>query len=197
MILPALQYHPYRTLANLRRKFVRRLAHQPVLSGVQVSGNPGAHQIDIVDAIQDGKYSKTLMDRLLDLEAREETLKATIAAEPIVPPDIHPNIAAVYAKKVERLAEALGRAEDRDEAADAIRSLIEQITLTPGDKRGEMLITLHGEFGAILKWLGGPAMAGTTSGITGGADGGNPRVSVEMVAGARLSHARHSLRVAI
>jgi IS4 transposase len=44
MILPALQYHPYRTLANLRRKFVRRLAHQPVLSGVQVSGNPGAHQ---------------------------------------------------------------------------------------------------------------------------------------------------------
>jgi hypothetical protein len=34
-------------------------------------------------------------------------------------------------RKVERLAEALRKPEERDEAADAIRALIEKITLTP------------------------------------------------------------------
>jgi len=39
-------------------------------------------------------------------------------------------------------------------SCEAIRSLIERGTLTPGAKRGEVNIMLHGEFGAILQWLG-------------------------------------------
>ena len=108
---------------------------------------------DIVDAIENGRYSETLMDRLLDLEAEEKVLKAAVAEAPANAPDIHPNIAGIYAKKVERLVEALNRLEDRDEAADAIRGLIERVTLTPGPKRGEVHVTLQGEFGAILEWL--------------------------------------------
>ena len=42
---------------------------------------------------------------------------------------------------------------ERDEAADAIRGLIERVTLTPGPKRGVLNATLHGEFGAILEWV--------------------------------------------
>ena len=109
---------------------------------------------DIVAAIEAGRYSETLMDRLLELEAREKALKAAMAEGPAQVPDVHPNIAELYARKVERLAEALNRPEDRDEAADAIRSLIERVTLTPGAKRGEVHATLHGEFGAILEWVG-------------------------------------------
>lgn len=78
---------------------------------------------DIVDAIENGRYSETLMDRLLDFEAEEKVLKAAMAEAPADTPDIHPNIAGIFAKKVGRLAEALNRLEDRDEAADAIRGL--------------------------------------------------------------------------
>ena len=44
------------------------------------------------------------------------------------------------------VAEAL----DRDEAADAIRGLIERTVLTRGAKRGQMDAALHGDLGTIL-----------------------------------------------
>jgi hypothetical protein len=40
----------------------------------------------------------------------------------------------------------------RDEAAEAIRSLIDHITLTPRSRRGEIAATLHGDLGTILEW---------------------------------------------
>ena len=55
-------------------------------------------------------------------------------------------------KKVERLSEALHHPAERDEAACAIRGLIERVTLLPGANPGEMSATLHGEFGAIMEW---------------------------------------------
>jgi hypothetical protein len=39
---------------------------------------------------------------------------------------------------VERLMEALNTPEDRNEAAEAIRALVEKITLRPGPHRGEI-----------------------------------------------------------
>ncbi|WP_454887387.1 recombinase family protein [Sphingomonas oryzagri] len=108
---------------------------------------------EILTAIEDGRNSRLLMDRLLDLEAREDAIRARMEATPADTPDIHPNIAEVYRRKVERLAEALNHPAERDEAADAIRGLIERVTLTPGPKRGQVDATLHGEFGAILEWV--------------------------------------------
>ena len=66
--------------------------------------------------------------------------------------DIHPNIAGIYRRKVARLADALKHPEDRDEAATAIRGLIERIVLVPGEKWGEVHATLHGDLGTILEW---------------------------------------------
>ena len=60
-------------------------------------------------------------------------LTALLAAVPADLPDIYPNVAAIYGRKVERLAEALKRPDERAEAADAIRGLIERIVLTPGE----------------------------------------------------------------
>ncbi len=138
---------------------------------------------DIVDAIENGRYSETLMDRLLDLEAEEKVLKAAMAEAPADVPDIHPNIAGIYAKKVERLAEALNRPEDRDEAADAIRGLIDRVTLTPGAKRGEVHVTLQGEFGAILEWLGARERKEARNDDSPGACAAGLGVSSKMVAG--------------
>ena len=52
-----------------------------------------------------------------------------------------------------RLTQALNHPAERDEAATALRGLIEKVVLTPGTQRGEMHATLHGEFGVILDWL--------------------------------------------
>jgi site-specific DNA recombinase len=53
---------------------------------------------------------------------------------------------------VPKIAEVLQIPEERTEAATAIRSLIERITLTPGAKRGQVEVTIEGELGTILAW---------------------------------------------
>lgn len=111
---------------------------------------------DIVDAIENGRYSETLMDRLFDLESEEKMFKAAMADAHADTPDIHPNIAGIL--RHEGRAAARGTENSpayRDEAADAIRGLIKRVTRTPGTKRGEVHMTLQGEFGAIFEWLSG------------------------------------------
>ena len=134
----------------------------------------------MIAAIEDGGYARGMMDRMRELEARQDELDERLAAVPADLPDIHPNIAIVYRRKVERLAEALADPRDRDEAADAIRGLIERIVLTPGDKRGEMHASLHGDLGTILEWAG----SGSGKRVT---DTPRRGVSVSVVAGGRYS----------
>ena len=108
----------------------------------------------MISVIEDGGYVKGMVDRLRELEARQEELNQRLEALPPDTPDIHPNIADVYRRKVARLAHALGKPEERDAAASTIRDLIERIVLTPGAKRGELEITLRGDLGTILQWAG-------------------------------------------
>jgi hypothetical protein len=100
----------------------------------------------LVALAEQGRGTRALVDRLLDLEAQEDSIRARLGAAPMDTPDIHPNIADIYRHKVARLAEALNHLAERDEAADAIRSLIERVTLIPGAKRGQVDATLRGEF---------------------------------------------------
>ena len=92
------------------------------------------------------------MDRLRKLEAKQDESSERLSRMSVEIPDIHPNVAGIYRRKVERLAEALQRPQERAEAAEAIRALIERITLTPGPKRGEIVATLHGDLAKILEW---------------------------------------------
>jgi DNA invertase Pin-like site-specific DNA recombinase len=131
---------------------------------------------EIVTAIEDGGYSRPLMMRLRELEAKQDELTERLSRAPVDIPDIHPNVAGVYRRKVERLAEALQHPQERDEAAEAIRALIERITLTPGPKRGEIAATLHGDLGTILDWAA--RKANTPGAVASG-------VSVSVVAGTR------------
>ena len=90
----------------------------------------------MIAVIEDGGYVRGMVDRLRELEARQDELNERLAAVPADLPDIHPNIADVYRRKVARLAEALDHPEDRDAAASAIRGLIERIVLTPEREMG-------------------------------------------------------------
>ena len=133
---------------------------------------------EIVAMIEDGGGSRALVARLRDLEAKEDELNARLTQAPVDIPDIHPNVAEIYRCKVERLAEALRRQEERDEAADAIRALVERITLAPGAKRGEIAATLHGDLGTILEWTAqkqntpGRASSGVSVSVVAGAGSG-------------------------
>lgn len=78
--------------------------------------------------LKDGGYSRPLMERLKAQEAEVEEIEQRLAEAPREVPDIPPNVAELYRRKVEALAEALDRPEDRDEggqrrkAAGAFRS---------------------------------------------------------------------------
>ncbi|MGK9171592.1 recombinase family protein [Inquilinus limosus] len=109
---------------------------------------------EIVTAIENGGFSQMLMDRLREIEAKQEQIRRRLAEAEEPPPDVHPNIAELFRRKVERLAEALNHPENRREAADALRTVIAGITLRPGPERGELHATLHGDLGTILGWLG-------------------------------------------
>ena len=141
---------------------------------------------EIVTVVENGGYSRALMDRLRNLEAQEEGLRERVSTAPVDLPDLHPNVAGIYRRKVERLAEALGRPQERDEAAEAIRALIERITLTPGPRRGEIAATLRGDLATILEWAGRTSQKNKTD-IPG------LGVSVSVVAGAGFEPATFRL----
>jgi len=130
---------------------------------------------EIVTLIEDGAGSRALLTRLQQLEAREDELTARLAEMPPALPDLHPNIAGIYAAKVARLAEALEHPDERDEAAEAIRGLIEKITLKPGPKRGQIDAVLYGDLGRILDWTArnantpGAELSGVSVSVVAGA----------------------------
>ena len=74
------------------------------------------------------------MARLYELEDRVAVLRAQQADTAASPVDLHPSIAETYRKKVMRLTQALNHPAERDEAATALRGLIEKV-VAPGFER--------------------------------------------------------------
>lgn len=102
-------------------------------------------------AIEDGLYQPTMKARMAELEQmKAETETRLNTAAPALLPDVNPNVAEFYRRKVQQLAATLGDEQTNLEAAEAIRSLIGAVVLTPGQRRGEVNATLSGELMAIL-----------------------------------------------
>ncbi|WP_183754365.1 recombinase family protein [Pseudochelatococcus contaminans] len=106
----------------------------------------------IIEAIKAGMFHESMKAEMDTLEARKTELNTLLADAPEDTPDILPSASAIYAKKVSALTKALNRKQERQEAAEILRGLIEKISLTPGPERGEIYATLHGEFSTILNW---------------------------------------------
>jgi len=106
----------------------------------------------ILAAIEDGLYQPSMKARMEDLERQKAEITARLAMAPTDVPDLHPNIATLYKKRVEQFTQALTDHEDGRPAAEALRSLIGAIVLTPGDKRGEVHAELRGELFGILEF---------------------------------------------
>lgn len=123
----------------------------------------------IIEAIKEGMFQPSMKAEMDALEVRKVELTALLADVPEDTPDLLPSAAPIYAKKVGRLTEALNRPEERAEAAEALRMLIEKIVLTPGPNRGEIDALLYGELGTILNWIERQAAGKTAKKNTPGA----------------------------
>ncbi len=107
----------------------------------------------IMAAIEDGMYQPVMKARMAELDRRKADILSRLEDAPPAIPDIHPGIAEIYHRKVEHLIETLQDPEARAEAAADIRSLVGKIVVTPGDKRGVVYATLHGELMGILDFV--------------------------------------------
>ena len=129
----------------------------------------------VIDAIEAGLYQPSMKARMADLEQQKaEIVTRMETVEPVLP-DVNPNIAEIYRRKVACLTDGHVELETNMEAAMAIRSLIGEVVLNPGEKRGEVHATLRGELMAILEFAAGRNTPGTLPSrvITG--VGGSPR----------------------
>ncbi|CAH1698312.1 hypothetical protein BOSEA1005_11365 [Hyphomicrobiales bacterium] len=104
----------------------------------------------IMAAIEDGLYQPAMKQRLADLEDEKRLLNARLwdAKEPS-PVLVHPNLAEAYRRRVAALESLLDDPDLRDEAMEAIRSMIERIVVTPRESGGVSL-ELHGDLARIL-----------------------------------------------
>ena len=86
----------------------------------------------------------------MNWSSRRPRSRQVLPEAPADIPDVHPNIAEHYRAKVIRLAETLAEPESNGEAREDIRSLVGEVVMTPGEKRGESHAILRGELMAIL-----------------------------------------------
>lgn len=107
----------------------------------------------IMAAIEDGMYQPAMKARMEDIERQKAEILARMEQAPEDVPDIHPNFAEIYKAKVVRLTTALADPELRTEAADAIRALVGEVVLTPGEKRGEIDAVLRGKLMGVLDFV--------------------------------------------
>lgn len=104
---------------------------------------------NIIQAIKDGVPASEVKDDLARITARREELESVLAGTKEEPVLLHPGMAAHYRAQVARLAAVLTAEENRGEAADILRSLIDRITLTP-NAEGKLEIDLYGDLAGIL-----------------------------------------------
>nr|WP_209489743.1 recombinase family protein [Xanthobacter flavus] len=145
----------------------------------------------IIEAIKAGMFHESMKAEMDTLEARKTELNTLLADAPEDTPDILPSASAIYAKKVSALTKALNRKEERQEAAETLRGLIEKISLTPGPERGEIYATLHGELGTILNWTEQQAIGKAAKTTKPAADATG--LSLSVVAGAGFEPATFRL----
>ena len=113
----------------------------------QMEGHPqgaypsGEGHSGILAAIEDGMYQPSMKARMDELERQKAEITERMAEAPVDIRDLHPNIAHLYRLRVERFTDALDDPDGGRQAAEALRSLIGEIVLTPGDRRGEVAAT--------------------------------------------------------
>ena len=102
----------------------------------------------LVDAILDGADATSINAKLKALEVEQARLKSELALSSDEQPLLHPNLASIYRARVEVLSDLIRSDTDR-EAIELLRSIIEEVRISPNDG-GEYRLEVRGELGGIL-----------------------------------------------
>lgn len=105
----------------------------------------------IFKAIEDGLYEPSIKDRLADLKEQRDAIGRDTAKPEAVNPDIllHPRAGEIYRRWVARLEHAL-EGENKLEASELVRSLIDHIEIKPSGNSNEFDAMLYGALAQIL-----------------------------------------------
>ena len=111
----------------------------------------------IMGAIEGGAWNDILRVRLTELETRRKQIDAELATAVVAAPvTLHPNAAGLYAARVGELETALNDPDLIVEATRTIRSLVQQIVLTPDEaSTNGLAVDLHGDLALILSLASG------------------------------------------
>ena len=109
----------------------------------------------IIEAIEAGMFHPSMKDRMTALESQKAELARKLEElGPEEPPVLlHPGLTEVYAHKVAELAKALNAEGTRAEAAELLRSLVDEIRMHP-EEDGHT-IEIVGDLAGILEVCGG------------------------------------------
>ena len=134
------------TIRLRRERNRQRQTHQKEMAKVQRSIDRCLDFIINGDGAMD-----TVRQKLSDLEYSKANLLRSIEQDtPPTKVEPHPNMGQLYQRRVEQLNQLLKDESSQLEAITIIRSLIDRIEITPGEKRGDPQIQLIGGLAAIL-----------------------------------------------
>lgn len=138
----------------------------------------------LITAIKAGGPIEAVVEDMKRLEHRKSELRSFLAEADEPPPMLHPSMALQYRKRVQQLYDALQGDDDarRVEAAETLRTLVDQIILTPAGDRLE--IDVQGDLAGILAIS---AQSKNPAALATGAQ-------VKMVAGAGFEHCFDTMR---
>jgi len=149
---------------ELVREFIRAFQEEVNRAAAELEQQIKSHALElqslerkiagIVAAIEEGKYSRALGDRLAELEWQRDLIQARKVENPGGTLRLHPRLADVYADKVRQLEEALNEPSIREEAAEVLRSLIDRVELRPRDAGQGLYALLYGDLVEILGFCG-------------------------------------------
>jgi hypothetical protein len=100
--------------------------------------------------VKDGGPIEAIVEDMKRLEARKTELKDRLANAEEPPPLLHPNMAEIYRQRIAALYENLQNDDEKAEAAEVFRTLVDQVTLVPDE--AELAIVLRGDLAAILRF---------------------------------------------
>ncbi len=119
----------------------------------------------IIDAIAGGTDSRSMHDALRTLEDEKAACAAALSHQPSAEViSLHPNMHAIFVERVEELSAVL-RSDARDQAAAALRQLVDKITLIPTGKRGKVDIEIHGHLAAMMQLAQGKPLSDHTTAV--------------------------------
>jgi hypothetical protein len=132
-----------------------------VCTGLEAELNSVERQIrNIVHAVKTGFFAPTMKKEMATLEARQAKLQTRLADAPDeAPMALHPGLAEISRRKVADLSAALNVPAQRQEAAEALRGLVEAITLWRTAPAPQSAMTLQGVLPMIHERVRSPRWA--------------------------------------